>query len=218
MNSKFVRGFRTGYSAGLHEMGLSLTEAAQRVGVNRFCLRVINGRWRVWRLPGERFGDVVVVPTDQSGGSSLLVWSAIWTGGQSELICDDISLTGFIYSHLLEHFVEEYRADLPDHCILQDDNAPPHRAAVVQEFMENQEIQPLPWPANSPDLNPIEHAWDCLGRRVRIHAQAASVQQFADLLCEEWRLIPQEFLDNMIRNIRNRVGAVLESRGGYRRY
>ena len=147
-----------------------------------------------------------------------MVWAAIWTGGRSQLFVVQASLTGSVYRDLLQHFVEEYRADLPEHWILQDDNAPPHRAAVVQEFKANQDIRSLPWPANSPDLNPIEHAWDCLGRAVRSHPQATSIQQLADLLEREWDLIPQEFLDNLIRSMSSRVGAVLQSRGGHTRY
>jgi len=185
---------------------------------SRFCLRVVNGRLRVWRLAGERFRDDVVIPRVQGGGGSVMVWAAIWTGGRSQLFVVQASLTGSVYRDLLQHFVEEYRADLPEHWILQDDNAPPHRAAVVQEFKANQDIRSLPWPANSPDLNPIEHAWDCLGRAVRSHPQATSIQQLADLLEREWDLIPQEFLDNLIRSMSSRVGAVLQSRGGHTRY
>jgi hypothetical protein len=88
----------------------------------------------------------------------VLVWAAIWTGGRSELFHVQGNLTGLAYRHILEYFFEEYRARLPERWILQDDNAPPHRAAVVQEFKTNQGIQSLLWPANSPDLNPIEHA------------------------------------------------------------
>ena len=84
--------------------------------------------------------------------------------GRTELFHVQGNLTELVYCDLLEHFVDGYRADLPEHWILQDDNALPHRAAVVQEFKGNRGIQSLPWPANAPDLNPIEHAWDCLGR------------------------------------------------------
>jgi transposase len=183
-----------------------------------FCLRVTSGRLRVWRQPGERFHDDVVIPTVHGGGGSVMVWAAIWTGGRSQLFVVQGSLTGLTYRHVLDDFVERNRARLPEHWILQDDNAPPHRAAVVQEFKENQGIQSLPWPANSPDLNPIEHAWDCLGRGVRSRAQPANLRQLADLLAEQWDLIPQEFLDNLIRSMSSRVRAVLESRGGYTRY
>ena len=101
---------------------------------SRFCLRVIDGRLRVWRQPGERLRDDVVIPRVQGGGGSVLVWTAIWTGGRSELLHVQGNLTGLVYRNLLNHFAEEYRADLPEDWILQDDNAPPHRAAVVQEF------------------------------------------------------------------------------------
>jgi transposase len=183
-----------------------------------FRLRTMDGRLRVWRQPGERFRQDVVIPRVQGGGGSVMVWAAIWTGGRSQLFHVQGSLTGTAYRDLLQHFLDHYRADLPKRWILQDDNAPPHRAAVVQEFKRNQGIQCLPWPANSPDLNPIEHAWDCLGRGVRSHAQPANLRQLADLLEEQWDLIPQEFLDNLVRSMSSRVGAVLQSRGGSTRY
>ncbi|GFS80317.1 transposable element Tcb2 transposase [Trichonephila clavipes] len=47
-----------------------------------------------------------------------------------------------------------------------DDNARPHRANLVDEFLESEDIKRIPWPANPPDLNPIENLWDYLGRAI----------------------------------------------------
>ncbi len=44
--------------------------------------------------------------------------------------------------------------------MLKDDNARRHRARMVKDFMVQQQIQTMEWPACSPDLNPIEPPWD----------------------------------------------------------
>ncbi|GFX66084.1 transposable element Tcb2 transposase [Trichonephila clavipes] len=52
---------------------------------------------------------------------------------------------------------------LPD-AIFQQHNARPHMAGVSQYCLSTVTI--LPWFVRSPDLSPIEHIWDHLGRRV----------------------------------------------------
>ncbi|GBM59726.1 hypothetical protein AVEN_40649-1, partial [Araneus ventricosus] len=39
-----------------------------------------------------------------------------------------------------------------------DDNARQHRALLVDEFLESEDIRRMDWPARSPDLNPIEES------------------------------------------------------------
>ncbi|GFW17250.1 transposable element Tcb2 transposase [Trichonephila clavipes] len=48
--------------------------------------------------------------------------------------------------------------------IFQQDNARPHTERVSQDCLHT--VTTPPWPARSPDLSPIEHIWDPLGRLV----------------------------------------------------
>ena len=51
--------------------------------------------------------------------------------------------------------------------ILMHDNARPHVARICRQFRNRNNVYVLPWPAVSPDVNPIEHIWDYIGRKVR---------------------------------------------------
>ncbi|GBN26665.1 hypothetical protein AVEN_51811-1 [Araneus ventricosus] len=55
--------------------------------------------------------------------------------------------------------------------VFQQDNAPPHTAIVIQHAL--QRVGMLPWPARSPDLSPIEHLWDIIGRQLQRQPQSA---------------------------------------------
>ncbi|GBM97580.1 hypothetical protein AVEN_249283-1 [Araneus ventricosus] len=67
---------------------------------------------------------------------------------------------------ILESYVHLFRGTVGPEFILMDDNARPHRALLVDEFLESEDIRRMEWPARSPDLNPIEHVWDALGRAI----------------------------------------------------
>ncbi|KAI3363589.1 hypothetical protein L3Q82_001186 [Scortum barcoo] len=75
--------------------------------------------------------------------------------------------------------------------LLMQDNARPHVAGVCQQFLQDEGIDAMDWPACSPDLNPIEHIWDIMSRS--IHQRCTqTVQELADALVQVWEEIPQE--------------------------
>ncbi|GFV42771.1 transposable element Tcb2 transposase [Trichonephila clavipes] len=91
-----------------------------------------------------------------------------------------------------------------------DDNARPHWTLAVEELLESEDITRIDWPAYSPDLNPIEHVWDALGRRIaaRLH-HPGNTQQLKHMLIEEWSLLPQEMLHQLVQSMRRRCEATI---------
>ena len=74
--------------------------------------------------------------------------------------------------------------------IFMEDNARAHRALMVYEKLESEDIQRMAWPANSPDLNPIEHAWDALGRAIAMRQPPPrTILELRSALVEEWDTI-----------------------------
>ena len=65
---------------------------------------------------------------------------------------------------------------------IQDDNARPHRARIVDGFLQANNVSGLDWPAMSPDLSCIEHVWDVLGtavqKRMTEHSTMADLRRF----------------------------------------
>ena len=71
----------------------------------------------------------------------------------------------------------------------------------------------------SPDLNPTEHVWDSLDRRLRRRLNPpANVNELCQALIQEWNNIPQAEINTLVNSMRRRYTAVVSSRGGHTRY
>ncbi|GFV08766.1 ATP-binding cassette sub-family G member 1 [Trichonephila clavipes] len=76
-------------------------------------------------------------------------------------------MTGHIYrDFILEQHVRLFRGAMGAEFLFVDDKARPHRANIVDECLQSEDITRIDWPAYSTNINPIEHVWDMLGRRI----------------------------------------------------
>ncbi|GFT99535.1 transposable element Tcb2 transposase [Trichonephila clavipes] len=76
-------------------------------------------------------------------------------------------MTGHIYRDvILEQHVRLFRGAKGAEFLFMNDNARPHHASIVDECLQSEDITRMYCPAYSPDLNPIQHVWDMLGRQI----------------------------------------------------
>ncbi|KFM75316.1 Transposable element Tcb2 transposase, partial [Stegodyphus mimosarum] len=96
--------------------------------------------------------------------AGVMVWGATAYNTRSPLVLFRGTMTAQRYVHeILQPHVLPLMQRLPG-AIFQQDNARPHTARLSQDCLRI--VTNLPWPARSPDLSPIKHIWDHLGRRV----------------------------------------------------
>ena len=188
---------------------------------SRFCVDFTDRRARVWRMRNERFAEVCIAEHDRYGGGSVMVWAGISAQVKTDLhVIDNGTLTAERYvNEILDVHVRPYAGAIGPDFILMDDNARAHRARITNRYLEQAAIVRFDLPARSPDLNPIEHAWDMLQKAISSRqVQPATVRELREALIEEWAQLPQHKLCRLIGSMRRRCQAVINAHGHHTRY
>ena len=143
-----------------------------------------------------------------------------WHYGQKEnkshIVQGNLNAQGYINQILQPEAVLFLQRHGP--AILMHDNARPHVARICRQFLNRNNVNVLPWPAVSPDINRVEHIWDYLCRNVRARGNVHKLWDLENALIQEWKNIPNVVIRRYVRSMRGRLAACINSRGGHTRY
>ena len=127
-----------------------------------------------------------------------------------------------LYTEILDSYVKqsaEYYELNPDQMISQQDNDPKHISRLARQWFQDHNVELLDWPAQSPDLNPIEHLWNHLKRQLNgSECQPKGMHELWERVETEWNKIPQEVCEGLVESMPQRIEEVLKAKGGYTRY
>ncbi|GBM76809.1 Transposable element Tcb2 transposase [Araneus ventricosus] len=147
-----------------------------------------------------------------------MVWAGISLGSHTDLhVFHRGTLTGARYrDEILDPYVRPYAGAIGNDFILMDDNARPHRAVVVEDYLEGHGLERMEWPAQSPDLHPIEYLWDHLGRQVAaLSSPPKSLDELEQGLLRVWSSLLISVSDNLIDSMESRCRQCIQVRGGH---
>jgi DDE superfamily endonuclease len=177
----------------------------------------------VWKERGEPISDRTTTPTvKHGGGNNLMVWGGMGWNGVGKLIEVEGKMDAEQYCEILEEGLVESFETLEmeeGECYFQQDNDPKHTSKKAKKWFEDNDIQVISWPAQSPDINPIEHLWEPLKCQLcQYETPPKGVHALWDRVSEEWNKISPETCQNLIESMLRKIQAVIRAKGGHTKY
>lgn len=187
--------------------------------INRF---QSDGKQYFWHRPQETLQKHQVKQTVKHGGGSLMVWGCFtwWHVGPM------VKIEGIMKK---EDYLQILKTNLPefvdmsaypeDEVMFQQDGDPKHTAKIVQKWLSEQRFRLLTWPAQSPDLNPIENLWALLKKRLTVYERAPTNMEELWLRVQtEWAKIPKSLIEKLVESMPNRIKSVRKNKGLWTKY
>ena len=176
-----------------------------------------DGFKHVWQRPGEEYKDKCVVPTVKHGGRNVMVWGCMSAAGVGELYFIEGNMNSNMYCEILQQSIIPSLQKLGRRAVFQHDNNPKHTSKTTTALLKRLRVKLMDWPSMSPDLNPIEHLWGILKRKVEVR-KVSNIRQLHDVIMEEWKSIPVATSETLVNSMPRRVKAVLDNDGGHTKY
>ena len=127
------------------------------------------------------------------GGGNIMLWGCFIASGTGNCVKIDGILEKEQYEKILQENLKQsaVKMSLGDRFVFQHDIDPKHTSLLVNNYLQKPKVNVLEWPAQSPDLNPIENLWGELKRRVQAR-KPSNLKELEEYAKEEWSKIPQE--------------------------
>lgn len=175
-------------------------------------------RHHVRRPKNTEYSSRYTVKTIKHGGGSIMVWACFSWNGTGPIYWIKETLNQNIYINLLEQVMLPYAEEnMPLLWTYQQDNDPKHTSKAVKAWFERNNINVLKWPAQSPDLNPIENLWGEVKRAIQ-NKNSKNKNELWDIVQTAWREIPVDTCRKLVDSMPRRCSAVIRNKGYSTKY
>ena len=200
----------------------------------RFNLFQSDGPTYVRRPDGMALRPRYIKPTVSHGGGGIMVWGCFCRSGVGELVWLRENINRHVYLDILQNaMLPSAHSLLGSDFVFQHDNAPSHTAGIVRDWMANPTVpfelenagvswdfRTLSWPAQSPDLNPIENLWSHIEHeresqcKLGFRPYPTNFSDLFDQVKSIWESIPASRLKKLVDSMPRRLQEVMAAGGG----
>ena len=139
----------------------------------------------------------------------IMVAGGLCQNGVGKLIFVTGTMNSFSYNQTLEFYKDDLER-LGNNLYFQQDNATCHVGKKSMNYIKNNFKNYLEfWPANSPDLSPIEELWGIVEERLNKYT-FENTEEMAKKLQWIWNRIPKTICRNLVNSFDIKIGLLDE--------
>ena len=187
-----------------------------------FYVRPFKDHLRCVHKNNERYELKFTKPTFKSGRVSVNLWGGFCYHGRTELVPLEGNFDNKKYRAVLDDYLFSFGRNTYgciQNSVFQEDNIKPHRAIAMKAYLKERGVVTMFWPAQSPDLNPIEDVLVFIKANLRKRTRYdMNEEELFDWVREIWSRIPQSYFPNLVRAMNARAKDVTENRGASTKY